>query len=150
MKKQLNSLLWVLIITSGIIGFIAIINYLNSQTDAERTMNKVREDSLDVYSDSLANDYKDNKILSSQSSDDFLKEVKENQNIYNAAITDANFLAISVMNDGMDKTPMARSYCIRAAQRGIKLSGVKILDASDAKFETGAAYGTELAKSFCN
>lgn len=142
-QKQESPILWISIIS--VLVFNLLFAGYNSNKNEEEFKNNQKQ--------FLQNGKTDASTLNidlNSSNESFLSEVKENQNIYNALITDANFLAISVMNDGMDKTPMARSYCIRAAQRGIKLSGVKILDASNAKFERGAAYGTELAKSFCN
>ncbi|WP_139261216.1 hypothetical protein [Bacteroides luti] len=77
-----------------------------------------------------------------------LDAIKENQSVGNAIITDVGMLAVSVVDNGMDKTPMAKMYLRMAKEYGVDIKGVKLLDASDATFEQGAAYGKELAKEF--
>jgi hypothetical protein len=81
----------------------------------------------------------------------FLSEVKQNIAVQRAIVSDVGMLCIAVVNDGVSKVAMARYYCRLAQERGAsEIKGVKILDAADAIFEPGAAYGTELGKSFCN
>ncbi|WP_146153568.1 hypothetical protein [Adhaeribacter arboris] len=80
----------------------------------------------------------------------FINYVKENKSIVNAAVTPQGILAIAVINDGRDKNLMAIYYCRLAKSKNIGVSGVKIVDASDANFTEEYASGTVLAKSFCN
>lgn len=93
---------------------------------------------------------KEEKELAEIGKQTFLLKVNQNQSILNSAITEQGVLALSVYSDGVDKSNMATYYCRLAKEEGIEIESVKILDASNARFEEGAAYGTELAQIFCN
>lgn len=84
------------------------------------------------------------------SNDKFLEEIKQNPLVQGATITDVNFLYIAVINDNRRKDEMAEYYCRLSRLKGILISAVKIVDASTYREEAGAAFGTEIGKSFCN
>ncbi len=79
----------------------------------------------------------------------FINSLKENQDIVRAIYTEQGYLAITVVNDGEDKTEMATYYCDLAKSENLFLAGVVILDAADTKFGKSYAYGTELAEAIC-
>lgn len=76
------------------------------------------------------------------------KTILQKDGVTQVSITDVGILAIAINDNGMDKTPMAKMYLRMAKEYGVDIKGVKLLDASDATFEQGAAYGKELAKEF--
>lgn len=87
----------------------------------------------------------------SSSSNDFMTQVRENQNILKASVTAAGYLCLAVMNDGTKKNAMAIYYCRLAKEAGRSdIKAVKILDAMHCTFEPDAAYGTELGRAYCN
>lgn len=89
------------------------------------------------------------KIVTKSPNDDFITELKQNQSIVDATVTDVNFLYIAVVNDGQNKQAMATYYCKLAASKNIGIKAVKIVDAATFVKSKGAAEGKELAKSFC-
>jgi len=88
--------------------------------------------------------------LQSLERENFISEIQENSSILKASITNQDFLYIAIINDGLDKTPMATYYCRLAKSKNIYLSAVKIIDIQGSTFAEGQVSGNELGKSFCN
>jgi hypothetical protein len=82
-----------------------------------------------------------------------IETIRQNESVTEAVITKGKVLAVAVLDNGMDKRPMAQLYCNMAKEHGQQINMVKILDARDAEFNVGpegSPYGTVLAKVFCN
>lgn len=80
-----------------------------------------------------------------------MAQIKENQTIIKASITDGGFLCLAVINDGTSKDLMAIYYCRLAKEKGSNdIKAVKILDVYNSTFEPGSAYGKELGRAYCN
>lgn len=76
------------------------------------------------------------------------KNILLKEGVKQVGLTDTDILAIAVTNNGENFKPMAKYYLRLANDYGVAIKGVKILDAKDAIFEKGSAYGTILAREF--
>lgn len=102
------------------------------------------------HEDSMQTEARYKEVTENNPNTNFLKQVKSNTSIIDAAITDVNFLYISVYNDGTNKDAMAAYYCRLAKDSSIDIAGVKIVDAATAKIpHDGTATGTVIGKAFC-
>ena len=75
---------------------------------------------------------------------------KNNSSVIDAIVTDVNILYIAVLNDGVDKKPMAVYYCRLAKEKLIPLAAVKIVDYTTYESGDGWAKGKELGISYCD
>ncbi|MHA8064993.1 hypothetical protein [Aquirufa aurantiipilula] len=88
----------------------------------------------------------------SASKAEFIAEVKMNDQVIDADITDVNVLYISSPNDGKDKQVLADLYCKWVKNYNIQgVNMVKVVDSKTANLpKNGTAWGDELGKCFCN
>lgn len=89
-------------------------------------------------------------LLNEFDKETLLTTVKQNSAVMDATITNVGFLYIAVLNDGINKDPMAVYHCRLAKEKNIGISAVKIVDFTTFEKGEGWAKGKELGKSFCN
>lgn len=81
----------------------------------------------------------------------FTAQLDNNSAILKHTVTEVGFLYLAVVDDGSDKSPMAKYYCRLAKEHNkSEIKAVKIVDVTTFKYGDGWAKGKELGRSFCN